>query len=477
MSKEETIYFLSALLLLLISSSLRPLNADEGYYMLSAAKVLNGEIPYIDFRFHHLPLMIYFYSFVSDLGFWTLVLGRVISVALIMLTGFLLWKFSSAYNETSQLSNLQTFKPSNLFLFFFFLNAFFIDWAVTIKIYAVSSFLLAVAVITFSQGKMFWSGLFFSLLFLSRIVFAINVILFIIFSIYFVTRNSVSSNPGHPGERYRMILGALAGLSIPLLIFILFFRNELASVYSNVIEEPMMIKKLVQVSYFQNFFKLLLFFLLPQNLLLTSVILISGFKYSLFEKFLALNILGFLLIHIPTQMLPEYLSSITPIFVLLAVLRYEKFGARLPRLRGRVVMITYAILIPFSIAHLKHLIEQRPVMPTPIEMFGFCNRINSLGANTMLSSWEGFPVFCGIPSVYKERYLPVYDQIIGDTAAVKKFKLTSPDDSKSYIANRVPDLIIYDREEPRSLDGLKDLIDIKYNQAFMFKSQVVYKKP
>jgi hypothetical protein len=468
-SKKEIIYFLSAFLLLLISSSLRPLNADEGYYMLTAAKVLNGEFPYIDFRFHHLPLMIYVYSFVSDLGIWSMVLGRLISVFLILFSAYLLYKFL--------LTKADDLFVSRLFLFFFFLNAFFIDWAVTIKIYAVSSLLLAVAVITFSQGKMFWSGLFIGLLFLSRIVFAVNVIIFIIFSIYLVTRKGVSSEPGYPGGRYRTILVSLAGLSIPLLIFILFFRNELASVYSNVIEEPMMIKKFVQVSYFQNIFKLLLFFLLPQNLLLTAVILISGFKYSLFEKFLALNVIGFLLIHIPTQMLPEYLSSITPIFVLLAVLRYTKFEVRLPAFRRRAIMITYAILIPLSIAHLKHLIEQRPVMPTPIEMFGFCNRINSLGGNTMLSSWEGFPVFCGIPSVHTERYLPVYDQIRGDTAAARKFKLTSPDDSKSYIANLIPDLIIYDREEPRSLDGLKDLIDIKYKQAFMFKSQVVYKKP
>ncbi len=228
--------------------------------------------------------------------------------------------------------------------------------------------------------------------------------------------------------------------------------------------------------------KLILFFLLPQNMLLLVMLIVSGFRYSLFEKFLTLNIAAYFLIHIPTQMLPEYLSNITPLFLLLVLLRYEKFEVSITQkfkssARVRLaIIILYIILIPFGIAHLKHILEDRPLMPNPIQIYSISKTINSLEGKTILSSWEGYPVFSNKTSVLKERYMPVFDQAIGDTARINKFKMTSPDESKKLILAKVPDVIVYDSEEPRVLQGLADLVNAEYKLAYRYKYLSVYKK-
>ena len=273
---------------------------------------------------------------------------------------------------------------------------------------------------------------------------------------------------------------AAAGLLVPILIFLLYYRNDLVLVYSNVIEEPSMIKSYVQYSYVDSLFKLLLFFLVPQNLLLLAVLLMSGFKYSLFEKFLVFNIVVYFFVHLPTQMLPEYLSNITPIFILLTLLRYRKFETNMKRLLKYqirfAIIVLYFVFIPFGIAHLKHIIQGRPLMPNALQLYAISNKINSLEGKTILSSWEGYPVFSNKISVLKERYLPVYDEVMGDTAKINKFKLTSPDESKKLIAAKIPDVIVYDSEEPRMLEGLSDLIKAEYTKVYEFKYLTVYKK-
>jgi hypothetical protein len=475
MTHRTFLYFTLAFFFVVICSAFRPVNADEGYYMLSASKILQMQIPYIDFRFHHMPLMIYVYSLVSDFGYWSLVFGRLLSILFTFITAALIYKFLSR-----QISN--TIVP-RLFLVLYFCNAFFIDWAITVKIYSVSSMIFTLAVLTFFrvvekeevQENLFISALLFSLLLMTRIVFIANLLVFIAFGL--LALNRVRSE-----RKLKPILLMGGGMLLPILIFFLYFKNNLGVVYSNVIEEPSMIKSYLQLSYLTAIFKLLLYFLLPQNLLLLAIVLLSGFKCSLFEKFLAFNLIAYFVIHLPTQMLPEYLSNITPIFLMLVMLRYEKFEANIkkmlkykPNLRFAFIFL-YLTFLPFGIAHIKHIIQNRPLMPNPLQLYGISSRINSLEGKTILSSWEGYPVFSNKISVFKERYLPVYDEVVGDTARINKFKLTSPDDSKKLIAAKIPDVIVYDSEEPRMLEGLSDMINNEYKKVYDFKYLTVYKK-
>lgn len=423
-----------------------------------------------------MPLMIYVYSFISGFGYWSLILGRLLSVLFILVTAILIYNFLRKRTGNTAIPNL--------FLVFYFLNAFFIDWALTIKIYALSSFLLTLAVLEcykVAEGENIWkhlffSGLLFSLLFLSRIVFVVNIFVYLIFALYIVYTS-------HAEHRIKHASAVITGLLLPLLVFILIYRTNLSAIYSNVVEEPMMITNYVRHSYLNSTFKLILYFLLPQNLLLLVILLISGFKYSLFEKFLLFNIVGYFLIHLPTQMLPEYLSNISPIFIMLVVLRCNKSERNMRKVMKRRnlnpklwIMILYVIFIPFGVAHLKHVIEDRPLMPNPVQMHAISESINSLEGKTILSSWEGYPACSNKTSVFKERYLPVFDQAVGDTALISKFKMTSTDDSKKFILAKIPDVIIYDSEEPRTLEGLSDLINTEYKPVYKYKYLTVYKK-
>ena len=475
MTRKTLIYYGAALFVVFIYSTFRPVNADEGYYMLSASKILCGQVPYVDFRFHHMPLMIYVYSFISNFGYWSLVLGRLLSITFMFITSVLIYKFLIKHTTDTLIPRL--------FLLFYFCNAFFIDWAITIKIYSFSSLILTLAVLSFSKvvdgrdslRNLFFSGFLFSALFMTRIVFAINFLVYTIFCFYVI-------NKFHRTERIKFTFMAVAGLLLPILMFLFYYRNDLVVVYSNVIEEPSMIKNYVQHSYITSIFKLLLYFLLPQNLILLAILLISGFKYSLLEKFLTFHIGGYFLIHLPTQMLPEYLSNITPIFILLTMLRYQKFETNIRNLlsyKGKIniaVVILYLISMPFGIAHLKHILQSRPLMPSPLQLHTISEKINMLEGKTILSSWEGYPVFSNKISVFKERYLPVYEEVSGDTAQINKFKLASPDESKMLISAKIPDVIVYDSEEPRVLEGLSNLISTEYKKIYEFKYLTVYKK-
>jgi len=128
-------------LMVLAFAIIRPVNPDEPYYTISSSLVMEGKAPYIDFLFHHMPLTIYIYSVISNYGYWSLVLGRFLSVIFIFISFFLIY--------TNFIQSLNDKKLIFLFTILFFTNGFFLDWTSVIRVYSLSILLLTSGIIFF----------------------------------------------------------------------------------------------------------------------------------------------------------------------------------------------------------------------------------------------------------------------------------------------------------------------------------------
>lgn len=455
---------------------IRPVNIDEGYYIASAREVLDGKLPYKDIIFHQMPLTIYVYSMVSDLGYWSLVLGRALSVLMISLSFLLL------------LSIVKKLSGNNavfIFFIFYFLNSFLIDWSVLIRIYALSIFLLSLGVFCFyrflntqyNYTYLLLSVFAFTLLVLTKVTFISSYFVLILFIILIVFKYDKKNI-------YKNVLITLITSAIPVIVFLLFFGKYLEEFYFNVFTVNFITKEHVDPPFVSGLLKYLSFFFLPQNLVLIAIIFISGFKYTLFEKFLILNIICFMLIHIPSRMLMEYLCSITPLLILLSCLRYQKFVDEMTvkfrsfstkRIYAGLVLI-YIISAPFSLIHLKNIIEGAELLMNPVQLYSFEKRINTIEGNTVLSSWEGYSIFSEKLPILKEQYGGAFiNKYVGEKD-ILKYNLARQKDYENLIISKTPDIIIYDNSNSAHLDSLKDLICKNYNKAFEYKSVEVFSK-
>src|SRR5205085_10357664 len=123
--------------------------------------------------------------------------------------------------------------------------------------------------------------------------------------------------------KIKLIGVLLSGILIPAIIFIILLGKYLDAVYLNVITANMLIRADQWDLYLKNIPEMLSFFLIPQNIFLIFLILYSGFKFDLFEKFIILNIILFSIAHFNTLMFAEYLVPVIPLFLILIYKRYD----------------------------------------------------------------------------------------------------------------------------------------------------------
>jgi hypothetical protein len=378
--KSEFYIWTIIILWLFLLLFIRPVNYDEAYYSVSSKHITEGMLPYRDFMFHHMPLMPFIYACASPEGINALIFGRILSIIFLISSALILKSILKQVGFSSLWRNI--------FLVFFFGNAFLIDWMIPIRIYVLSVFLLSCACYFFCKyisGNNFYfisfCGFFFSLLFLSKIVYAASIACTFLFLFWLKL-----STP--PRKEFKPIIYFSAGIMLPLILFYIVFHNHLDVWYADVIEVNLHLKS----NYSQPWdtYKLFLPFIFPQNLILIAIILLSGFKYSNFEKFLIVNVFAVITIHVFTMHLSEYLSLIIPLLILLTVLRFEKFMEspfiqmlHLKRL-GLMLLIIYLLLMPFSVSHFKHLLEQRKLTLNAVELQQF---------NSQLSSHEMYSVY------------------------------------------------------------------------------------
>ncbi|MEN8184892.1 MAG: hypothetical protein ABFS46_20415, partial [Myxococcota bacterium] len=73
-------------------AALRPVDGDEGYYLMAARLVLEGGVPYRDFFFPQMPLLPYVYAAWLELLGASWYAGRALSVLLAATLGCLLFR-------------------------------------------------------------------------------------------------------------------------------------------------------------------------------------------------------------------------------------------------------------------------------------------------------------------------------------------------------------------------------------------------
>jgi len=467
---SKLIYVLVCLFLLFICV-IRPVNYDEAYYLASGQEILNGSLPYVDFLFHQMPLSIFIFAPISDYGIKSLFLGRLLSALFLFASYFFLRKLSIKYSKE---------KKVFLFTVLFFSNCFMLDWVILIKIYSISIFLLSGAIYCYDNLKgdyktlfVFLAGIIFSLLIFVKIIFLINLLIFLVFLSDLIRI-----------KRIFYFAAVTCSIILPVLIFLMIFGKNLDEVYFNIFDINFITKKNIDASFSVSLLKFACAFLLPQNLILLFIIVVSGFKYSSFEKFLLANIAGFILIHFFSRMLMEYVSSVIPLLILLSFLRFDKFEVNvLPRFKFlnrkklSVILISlYILLSPFSIEHFKHIFEKRNLNLSPMQLYYLEERINLMPGDKILSSWEGYSIFSKKIPLMKQYYGSAFiDEFVGEKDK-KKYGIASKKDYEDLIISKVPDIIAYDSSNNAHLGGLESLIAMNYVPYIEYHTIVVYRK-
>ncbi len=463
-----------AAVLLLAASLVRPMNYDEAYYLESARLFLDGILPYSDFHFHMMPLLPVIYSPFSAFGIWSFAVLKLVSVIFVMLCFFYYFRFLKSNKFERYLVIL--------FIVLFFLNSFFLDWSLTIKIYSISAFLFAGFVISFGKylsggykGKhLYTSVIFLTLLLFLKLSFIGNFAVFFIYLFFVVKR-------ARPPEGIKQLLVSLAIAAVPVLIFFLLYFNKTTELFFDLFESNLIMRK-----YYYPFdiSKILLPLLVPQNLLLLLIILFLRFKYSDFEKFIILNIIVFVLVHASASILPEYYSTLIPLIVFFAVLRFRRFKDTVekkirwlvePKL-FYIIVFLYAAGMPFGVSSLKYLAENRPLAINVIEMYRLEEIIGNIPGKTVLSSWEGYSICSGKEPLMKGCYISSFLRQYMTPEEMKRHKISSYDDFKNQILNEIPDIIVYDTINPAHLKGMQDLIESKYLKGAEYKFVIIYKR-
>jgi len=474
MAKRDHLFIVSAFVLIAIFSFIRPMNYDEAYYIESSHLLISGNLPYSNFHFHMMPLLLLLYAPFSSFGFWSYVILKIVSVAFILFT-FLIYR-SFLLKKGFDSKNVMYFSA----LFFF--NSFFLDWALAIKIYSVSIFLFAGYIFYFDkyisgnyQNKnLYISALFMLLLLFLKLSFAGNVALFFGFAVYALKKNKA-------GKNVNLFLTCCLIFIIPLILLIFLYRSNYDKLYFDLVESNLIMRKYY---YPFDFSKIYLPLLVPQNLILIFIIVLSGLKYSMVEKFIFFNIFIFILVHSFTSMLPEYYSTIIPLVILLSVFRFERFlsivKSKIPNLSASgiiyAVSIVYILSIPFGISSLIHIFDNKPLVLNTFEMITLRETINSTPGKTILSSWVGYSIYSNKEPLMADQYVSSFLREYMSQDEVKHHNVSTYNDFRILILEDKPDIIVYDSVNPSHLKGLQYLIKNRYSVQAEYKNVIVYRK-
>jgi hypothetical protein len=481
LSNDKVIYkvfFILSSFYLLFICFFNPVHDDEPFYSYSAQKLFQGGVPYLDFIFHQMPFTLYFYSFTSIFGVWSLLAGRILSALLFLTAVYFLFKIVLKINATK---NYRIY-----FLVLIILNSYLVRWITLIKTYSPVLFLLALSIfmlylsVVYDHKKLvyiFLSGFFHSCLIFTRIVFVTNFILFLIFVIYLYLRVLKT-------YKIKFVVAAVVGISLPFAYFIIIYWNYFNGVYLNTVFYNILLKQHAIPVNIQDYWRLFRFFLIPQIALLTAIIIFSGFKYSLFEKYLIISVLLFFGIHLGTQMLTEYMVPIIPLIILLASLRMEKSVQNIKNTfiktskinLCRYLMALYILFFPVG-SNIIPAIKEKDINLNPVQIAELSRRIDKIKGDTILSSWEGYVIYTHKKVLLPNSYMSVfYNDIVNEMGYSDRKNVSIKEDYKNLILNKIPDIIVINNSNPFILDEMLTLIQKNYQIYTTYKGIDIYLK-
>ncbi|MEO8512185.1 MAG: hypothetical protein ABI543_01365 [Ignavibacteria bacterium] len=479
-------FFAGAILTLFVF--FRPINHDETYYLISAKSMFfEGKMPYLDFVFHQMPLMLFAYMPVCNFGIYSLFAGRILSCIFLIISYLILSK--TFFKDSDSQSKF-------LFTVLFWLNIFLIDWAVTIKIYSLSILLFSSGIYYYFKflqepGKtkyLYPASLFFSLLLFTKIVFALNVLFIILFSVYIILRKRTSGVTGSAIDNKlffgisKVIMPFLVTLILPAITFWIYLKPDLNKLYFDIYLINSMYLPLTRFS--EDFKVFILFFIFPQNLIVSALSFFSFKELMPATTFILINYVLFFSLHLFSRMLTEYHVTFLPLLIVLSVMGYRKliaerrfpFGKFTPKNALYIILILYIVTSPLSIYHFKQYLFNGKLPPNPVELSYFVNELNGLKGKTVLSSWEGLTAFSNKETIYKENYAVsyIYDFIDPDTK--NKYGLISTIDYRRLVTESIPDIIVLDATDNAFLSGMETIIESNYRISFVYKFITVYSK-
>ncbi|MFQ6071050.1 MAG: glycosyltransferase family 39 protein, partial [Candidatus Aminicenantales bacterium] len=122
-SREKPVFWLFFTLYLLLGLAFVFLGkfwADEGWYFGGSWLVANGHLPYQDFFMRHNPLFFYIYAVPQYFFGPNIVVGRLTSLLLMMLTFVLVWRLSKKLGGKTAALISSGLLITNLFVIYYF---------------------------------------------------------------------------------------------------------------------------------------------------------------------------------------------------------------------------------------------------------------------------------------------------------------------------------------------------------------------
>jgi hypothetical protein len=419
--------------------------------------------------------MIFVYIPVSFYGIGSLFLGRIYSAVLLMAAYLLIDIFfiKPKYGN----------KYHYIFLLLFFLNSFLINWTTVIKLYSLSILLLTAALVFFyrfiinpykPKKNVFFCFLSLSLLSLTRIVFIINLLIFLSAFVFFLLKQK--------SGKLQLINICLSGMIIPYIYPVIVYFNHFQIVYDNIVTANTILREKFD-NLIPGYFEMTAFFFLPQNLMLL-IIAFTIRRFDFFEKVILVNILLFFIVHLNTLMYAEYLTPVLPLMFILAIRKWDGFleKSRIIRrytvkMKIKLIIIAYIVFIPLGITYLKHPFEGGKFMFNPLQLKSLLSEVNTIKGTYILSGWEGYSVYSDKVPLAPDQYQSFYlnDLYSSVPSELEKMMLTGKD-YRELIRSGKPDIIVYEPDNPVHLKGMKDDIELLYAPDFEKGGVIIYHK-
>lgn len=409
MTRKQTAIFWIILafeaLLLLVFVCFRLIDYDEGLYLFYAQLVSEGKVPYLDFFYPQMPYLPYAFCWVSQHGFSSLFLSRLISASIGLVTSVVFFWF--VYRLTAN-------ARSSLFLFFLYsFNGLTINWHSVVKTSVVSDLFALLSFLCFAFYLLWKDNRKRLMIFLSGLLigaaFNFRLTLFPVLLVEGFLIFLLSTERSAKSKSFDLALLLCAAGVASLFSIYMLARSPSAFLFGNIGYHLIWGSQAIRMTLTTKMITLSKFIFYPQNLIVLilavwgAIILVRKARISqldLKEKVAAAALVSALALMVtfflmsPTQFqyygqaLPFLLISSLPALVKLE----EKW--RTKKLRATAIGAVYLIFIlPFVVIFI-FAVRQRdkPFQIKAVKMVAEAIRQSSKPDDLILTAWPGYAV-------------------------------------------------------------------------------------
>jgi len=399
-------------LLLLTFVFFRLIDYDEGLYLSYAQLVKDGNLPYLDFFYPQMPYLPYAYCMVSQCGFTSLFLGRLISAFAGLLTSVIFFWFLYKFTAEVRLS---------LVLFFLYsFNGLTINWHSVVKTLVFSDFFALLSFCCFAfylvwkddrkRLMIFLSGLLIGMAFNFRLIF------FPILLVEGFLILALSTEKNAKSKVSDLIFLFCGAIISSLLSIYLFFKNPSAFVFGNVGYHLIWGNQAIRMTLMGKLFTLSKFVFYPQNLIilivtaLGVVTLVQKIRRNQLETedrvIVAALVCGLVLIITcflmsPTQF--QYYEQALPYLLISTIPAWHKLGEKLKNKKSQVIAIGafyFLFILPFVVIFIfTARLKDKPFELSTVKKVVEAIEKNSKPEDLILSAWPGYAVLSGRKTV------------------------------------------------------------------------------